>query len=451
MTRVGDAHERGRAARRIVPRRALAQLETDGRDPLGILSAQNAGRVPELVPLRAERMSASPFAFYRGTAALMAADLAAGPSSGILVASCGDAHVANFGFYASPQRSLVFDLNDFDEAGWAPWEWDLKRLVTSIVIAGQSSARAESVTDAAARGAVRTYARAMSTAVARSPLDRYFQHYEVTGRNKALDKRSRDVVKSAVREAQRRTGERAVRKLTEPGHDGRLRFVETPPTMTHLEPDLAGRVQAATDAYRLTTNADIRLLLQQFTPTDTVRRVVGVGSVGTRCYITVLQDAGGHPLILQVKQAGPSVLVEHGRQEVPPGVAALIDASGEGARVVALQRILQGVSDPFLGHFRGDQGDYYLRQFRDMKVGLDIETLHDAAFHDYAQACAAILARAHSQSPHATEVVGYLGSGRGGGGARLEWAPPTPALSRTDFDAFVSSSAARRSERDQLA
>lgn len=135
MTGVAAAHERGRVARRAVPRRSLAHLDTDGRDPLGILAAQDAGRVPELVPLRAERMSASPFAFYRGTAALMAVDLAASPSSGILVASCGDAHVANFGFYVSPQRTLVFDLNDFDEAGWAPWEWDLKRLVTSIVIA----------------------------------------------------------------------------------------------------------------------------------------------------------------------------------------------------------------------------------------------------------------------------------------------------------------------------
>lgn len=438
MTGVTAAHERGRVARRAVPRRSLAHLDTAGRDPLGILAAQDAGRVPELVPLRAERMSASPFAFYRGTAALMAADLAASPSSGILVASCGDAHVANFGFYASPQRTLVFDLNDFDEAGWAPWEWDLKRLVTSIVIAGQASARDERVTDAAARGAVSTYARAMATAVARSPLERYFQHYEVTGRNKALDKRSRDVVKAALRDAQKRTGERAVRRLTERGDDGLLRFIETPPTMTHLEPDLAARVQAAIDAYRLTTNADIRLLLQQFTPSDTVRRVVGVGSVGTRCYITVLQDAGGHPLLLQVKQAGPSVLVEHGRQDVPPGVASLISRSGEGARVVALQRILQGVSDPFLGHFRGDQGDYYLRQFRDMKIGLDIETLPDAAFHDYAQACAAILARAHSQSPHAAEVVGYLGGGRVVGDAVREWAYAYADLSRADFDAFVA-------------
>ncbi|WP_298740870.1 DUF2252 family protein [uncultured Microbacterium sp.] len=203
--------------------------------------------------------------------------------------------------------------------------------MTSIVIAGQASARDERVTDAAARGAVSTYARAMATAVARSPLERYFQHYEVTGRTKALDKRSRDVVKAALRDAQKRTGERAVRRLTERGDDGLLRFIETPPTMTHLEPDLAARVQAAIDAYRLTTNADIRLLLQQFTPSDTVRRVVGVGSVGTRCYITVLQDAGGHPLLLQVKQAGPSVLVEHGRQDVPPGVASLISRSGAPA------------------------------------------------------------------------------------------------------------------------
>lgn len=433
-----DAQERGRAARRAVPRRSLSQLHTDGRDPLGILAAQNAGRVPELVPLRAQRMSASPFAFYRGTAALMAADLAAGPSSGILVASCGDAHVANFGFYASPQRSLVFDLNDFDEAGWAPWEWDLKRLVTSIVIAGQATGRDENVTREAARSAVLTYARAMTTAVARSPLERYFQHFEVTGRAKSLDRRSRDVVRAALRDAQKRTGERAARKLTAVGDDGRRRFIETPPTMTHLEPELAARVQAAIDAYHRTTTADIRLLLQQYTPSDTVRRVVGVGSVGTRCYITVLQDAGGHSLVLQVKQAGPSVLVEYGRQEVPAGIAEQISAGGEGARVVALQRILQGVSDPFLGHFTGPEGDYYLRQFRDMKVGLDVETLHDAAFHDYAQACAAILARAHSQSPRAAEVVGYVGSGRVLGETLVEWAYAYAAVSRADFDAFVA-------------
>ena len=152
---------KGREARRTTGRRELATLVTAGRDPLGILSAQNATRVPELVPLRTERMSASPFAFYRGTAALMAADLGAGPSSGILVASCGDAHVANFGFYASPQRTLVFDLNDFDEAAWAPWEWDLKRLVASIVIAGKTTARDDEVTRGAARAAVRQYVAAL--------------------------------------------------------------------------------------------------------------------------------------------------------------------------------------------------------------------------------------------------------------------------------------------------
>ena len=434
-------HAYGRDARRTVARSTLSRLQTANRDPLAILDAQNAGRVPELVPLRAERMAASPFAFYRGTAALMAADLAIGPSSGIRVASCGDAHVANFGFYASPQRTLVFDLNDFDEAGWAPWEWDVKRLVTSVVIAGEATGRAEEITRDAALAAVRTYARAMSRAVEMSPLARYYQHLKVSGGYKTLDPRSREVVREVMRDAQKRTGERAARKLTEVGEDGRLRFVEQPPTMTHLEPELATTVQSAIDAYSLTTRADIRLVLQQYAVSDVVRRVVGVGSVGTRCYVTIMQDAAGHPLLLQTKEAGRSVLFDHGGQDVPAALADVIARSGEGARVVALQRILQGASDPFLGYFSGPRGDYYLRQFRDMKVGLDIESLDDVPFHQYAQACAATLARAHSQSPTAAAVVGYVGNGRVIGESLLEWAYAYAALSRSDYDAFVAAHA----------
>ncbi len=438
---LADQRAAGRAARKTTPRRALGALGSHARDPLGILAAQDAGRIAELVPLRAERMSANPFAFYRGTAALMAADLAAGESSGIRVASCGDAHVANFGFYASPQRTLVFDLNDFDEAGWAPWEWDVKRLVTSIVLAGQAGARDEEVTRAAAAAAVGTYARALAKAVARSPLERYYEHLEVAGRSKTLDRQSRRVVREAIRAAQTRTGERAARKLTEAGPDGRLRFAEQPPTMTHLEPELTARVQSSVDAYMSTTRADVRLVLQQYTASDTVRRVVGVGSVGTRCYITVLQDAAGHPLVMQTKEAGRSVLVEYGGQSLPPELDAAIAESGEGARVVALQRILQGVSDPFLGYFRGVERDYYLRQFRDMKVGLDMESLDDLPFHEYAQACAATLARAHSQSPRAAEVVGYIGDGRAACAALVEWAYAYADVSRGDYDAFVAARA----------
>lgn len=345
----------GRAARRATPRSALAQLTTTGRDPLGILDTQNSTRVPELVPLRIERMAASPFAFYRGTAALMAADLARDASTGILVASCGDAHVANFGLYASPQRTLVFDLNDFDEAAWAPWEWDLKRLVTSIVIAGQATGRDDAVVEDAVQATVDTYSRSIASYAQRSPVARYYEHFDAAGGLAVRDKAGRRVIRDAIRHAQKRTGERAVRKLTETGDDGRLRFVEAPPAMTHIDPGTARLVEGAVAGYLDSAGVDIRLLLQHYVVSDTVRRAVGVGSVGTRCYVTVLQDGDDHALLLQTKQAAPSVLVEHGGCRQPADLAELADTRGEGARVVALQRILQGVSDPFLGSMRGDE------------------------------------------------------------------------------------------------
>lgn len=435
---IAAQREDGRAARRAAPRSALSLLETAGRDPLGILERQNATRVPELVPLRVERMSASPFAFYRGTAAIMAADLSRGPSSGIRVASCGDAHVANFGFYASPQRTLVFDLNDFDEAGPAPWEWDLKRLATSIVIAGQATGRNEDLIRRSVLEGVRTYALAVSQSLELSPLQRYYQHFDANGEMKGMDARYRRVVRAAIRDSEKRTGERAARKLTERGADGVLRFIEQPPTTTHLEPDLEGRVGALLHAYQLTTNIDIRLLLQQFTVSDTVRRVVGVGSVGTRCYVSVLEDPAGRPLLLQTKQAGRSVLNEHGGQPQLPAITELVEEHGEGARVVALQRILQGVSDPFLGYMAGQYADYYVRQFRDMKVGIEVEMLEDVPFRQYALACAATLARAHYQSPNAAVLAGYIGNGRLIGEALLEWAYAYAELSRRDYDAFVA-------------
>lgn len=429
--------EAGTAARKNTPRRRLADLVVDGRDPLGILAAQDATRVADLVPLRRERMSASAFAFYRGTAALMAADLAAGPSSGILVASCGDAHVSNFGFYASPQRTLVFDLNDFDEAAWAPWEWDLKRLVASIVIAGQSNGRDEAATTSAARAAVRQYATSLRQGTAAAPLARYYQHFDAAGGLTGGSKASRRVLTRAIADASRRTTEQAARKLTRVDAEGRVRFIETPPTMTVLDPDVAASVGDALAAYLETTRADIRLLLKHYEMADTVRRVVGVGSVGTRCYLSALVDGDGSMLLMQTKEAGRSVLIDHGRCAQPPDLDGLIRARGQGARVVAMQRILQGVSDPFLGFFRGER-DYYVRQFRDMKGGIDAEALDDESFALYARACAAVLARAHGQSPTAAEVVGYIGDGRIVTRAIVEWAHAYAELSRQDYAAFVA-------------
>ncbi|MBN9154065.1 MAG: DUF2252 domain-containing protein [Microbacterium sp.] len=429
----------GRAARRSVPRSALSRL-TGGsdRDPLGILDRQNATRVQSLVPLRTERMSQSAFAFYRGTAALMAADLARDPHSGILVPSCGDAHVANFGFYGSPQRTLVFDLNDFDEAAWAPWEWDVKRLVTSIVIAGRATTRDPVVVQDAALAAVRAYARAIVAAARETPLARYFSHLDVRGNIDQLDDESRRALRAAIRDAEKRTGDRAARRLTAPTADGRLEFVENPPSTTHTAPEVERRLAEFVNAYAQTANVDIRMLLRNYVPADSVRRVVGVGSVGTRCYLVALQDGDGGALILQAKEAGRSVLVEYGGIEQPADVASYIEREGQGGRVVALQRILQAFSDPFLGHLTVDGVDLYVRQFHDMKGGLDIETLEDVPFARYAQSCAITLARAHGQSPNAATVAGYIGNGRLIGEALLEWAQAYADVSQADYDAFVA-------------
>jgi len=431
--------EQGLAARKQTSRRTLSRLTTSGRDPLAILAAQNRTRVPELVPLRAERMSANPFAFYRATAALQAADLARDPHSGILVASCGDAHVANFGFYASPQRTLVFDLNDFDEAAWAPWEWDLKRLVASIVIAGQVTSRDETVVDAAARAAVFAYARTLTSSVEASPLERFYLHSDVDAALTTMDRPSRRAMRAAIREAQKRTGEQAARKMTQLGEDGRRRFVEQPPTMTHVTSEFAELLQEYVENYIGSADLSVRMLLQNYVFADIARRVVGVGSVGTRCWVMAFQDGDARALLLQVKEAGRSVLAEYGGIEQPAAAERFITRMGQGGRVVGLQKTLQAFSDPFLGHAKGPEGrDFYVRQFRDMKGGITAETLEDAPFATYAQVCAITLARAHAQSQTAAQVAGYVGNGRVVADAVLEWAHAYAALSRADYDAFVA-------------
>jgi uncharacterized protein (DUF2252 family) len=430
----------GHAARERAPRESLAELPDGDRDPMGILDRQDEMRVPELVPIRTERMAASPFAFYRGTAALMAADLARSPGSDLLVGSCGDAHVSNFGLYASPQRTLVFDLNDFDESAWAPWEWDVKRLVASIVIAGQSTSRDDNVIRDAALEAVRTYARSLRAGAKRSPLKRYYDRFDALAAAQAVDDETRQVIDGAVRGAEKRTGKRAARKLTTMTDDGRVVFVESPPTMTHVGALMEDRVLRVLDQFRESVSVDIRALLQKYSLSDLAMRVVGVGSVGTRCFLLSMQDGDDGVLLLQGKEAGQSVLIEHGGVEQPPAVARYIEEHGEGGRVVAMQRILQAVSDPFLGHVRrtpeGAQRDFYVRQFHDKKGGFDMDTLDDASFRWYAVACAATLARAHGQSPEASTVAGYVGRGRVVGEAILEWSYAYARLSYADWELF---------------
>lgn len=428
----------GRRRRQETPRSTLAELPPGSRDPLGILREQNSTRLQELISLRAERMSQSAFAFYRGTAALMAADLARSPHTGLLVVACGDAHVSNFGFYASPQRTLVFDLNDFDEAAWAPWEWDLKRLVTSVIVGGRDSSRTPHVIETAARTTVSAYRAALAASLELTPLQRYYTHIDPRGGAGLLDKKSRRVIASAIKSAQRRTGERAVRRLTTRDADGSLRFVMAPPTMDQPKPEVAENVHRYTDAYRASAGPGIRMLLSHYREVDLAQRVVGVGSVGTRCALSLFEDGDGNGLILQSKEAGRSVLEQYGRIEQPQVLTEAVGTHGQGARVVALQRILQAVSDPFLGYLRAEGFDLYVRQFHDMKGGIDVEDLDDRPFITYAQACAVTLARAHSQSPRAAEIVGYIGNGDRLTTAIVEWSTAYADLSERDYHAFLA-------------
>lgn len=433
-----DLLETGKRLRQQTPRSSLATLSTGLRDPLGIVAEQNAGRLQELIPLRAERMSQSAFAFYRGTAALMAADLADCPTTDVQVASCGDAHVANFGFYASPQRTLVFDLNDFDEAASAPWEWDLKRLVTSVVVGGRDNDREPDVIERAARRTVLAYRKALLSSLEHSPLERYYTHIDAEGGAGLLDRKSRRALLNAVRDARKRTGDRALRRLTTSGPDGTLRFNERPPTMGPLDPAQAALAHRHIEAYERSAAPDVRAVLSHYTEVDTARRVVGVGSVGTRCALILFQDGDGNGLIMQSKEAGPSVLEQYGRVMQPDVLSELVAEHGQGARVVSFQRILQAVSDPFLGYLRTDDFDLYVRQFHDMKGGIEVGVLDDGPFSTYAEACGVALARAHSQSPRAAIVAGYLGSGRAATDAILEWSMAYADLSEQDYRAFLA-------------
>ncbi|HET8928586.1 MAG TPA: DUF2252 domain-containing protein [Microbacterium sp.] len=437
LTSRAESRAQGRAHRATAPRGRLADHSTADRDPVGHLRAQNAGRLPELVPLRMQRMLADPFAFYRGTAGLMAADLADAPSSGILVASCGDAHVSNFGFYASPERRLVFDLNDFDEAAIAPWEWDVKRLITSALIGGRHVGYAEADIERICVSAVATYASVLQRMAGLSAADRYFMHLNIDFARQQMSKAGRRALRRAVEGAQRRTGARALERTTQRDDAGRLRFIGNPPTMVRIDPheiisEGGQSIPQLFRQYRTSVGVDIDTVLTQYAPTDLARRVVGVGSVGTRCFLQLLEGADDDALVLQVKQADRSVLDEHGSITQTARIADGVAAHGEGFRVVSLQRVLQAVSDPFLGYLRANGRDFYVRQFHDMKGSIELEGLPLDAFDDYVRACAAVLGRAHAQSTTASRVTGYIGRSDAAARAILDWSLAYAELSAAD-------------------
>ncbi len=434
---------RGRALRKTAPRRALAQLTPSDRTATEILVAQNTGRLTELVPLRFTRMLADPFSFYRGSAAVMAADLAASPSSGIEIMCCGDAHVSNFGLYAAPHRSIVFDLNDFDEAAVAPAEWDVKRLITSAIIGGRHAGHPEKAIRRTVEQALVGYQTSLQAMLENMDvLDRYYLRVEPERYTGKVSKGLLGVMQKTTSRARTRTSARVFKQITEIGPDGTPRLREAPPVLQHVDEDTEGPLVESIQEYLAAVPADVALLLSHFRVTDIALRAVGVGSVGTRCYLIILVGPNDTPLILQIKEATRSVLEEYGGWRQPDTLTAAVEAKGQGVRVTDGQRILQAMSDVFLGTTRKDGRDYYVRQFHDMKGTVDTEGMSAATFGEYVVACAVLLARAHSQSANASILRGYVGTNDTVHDAVAEWSYTYADKSLDDFHQLRAAAAA---------
>ncbi|WJL96407.1 DUF2252 domain-containing protein [Microbacterium sp. ET2] len=441
--RWSPASEAGRLVRKRLPRRDLADLVLPAdRDPVGVLEDQHASRLQDLVPVRVGRMLQSPFSFYRGTAAIMAADLRDAPSTELEVVSCGDAHISNFGFFASPERALVFDLNDFDEAGVAPWEWDVRRLTTSVYISGRDIGLSEDGCRDAAFAAADAYREMLRNFCSVSSRERYYTRVDTSSVARHLGKKGEQTVRKAAKKARARTSERVLQRLTTISVHGGIRIVDQPPVLRHVDHATLGEVTDLFTQYRTTLREDIAFLLEQYRVVDFALRVVGVGSVGTRCYLIAVEGPTGDILFLQAKEAPPSVLATYGgRPSLVPGRPGVTDIV-EGHRVVAAQRILQANSDPFVGWIRGWAGDsaerhrvdYYWRQFRDMKGSIEPDTLNPDQFRSYGALCASLLARAHGQSPAATAIVGYLGRSEEFAEATASWSAAYADLAEADFE-----------------
>ena len=415
---------RGKAVRAEVPRSGHAEFTppADRPDPVTLLERQGLTRVPDLLPIRYGRMASSAFAFFRGAALPMAADLARTPRTGLTAQVCGDAHLANFGVFASPERTLVFDIDDFDETSPGPWEWDVKRLATSVEIAARNNDFSAKQRHRAVRATVAAYRRAMRGFAGMDTLAVWYAHADADTLTSLTDVR--------LGGSQRRKLDRATRKARTRDHlgalsrfagieDGTPRLTAEPPRVVPLR-DLAGdaadvdaldrRLRDLLRAYRATLEPERRVLLDQFRLVDIARQVVGVGSVGTRAWMLLLLGVGGgdhlDPLFLQAKQAEPSVLEEF----VGAG-----EFENAGRRVVVGQRLMQAVSDIFLGWVRADgledgqPRDFYLRQLRDWKGSADIDTMTPAGMQAYGEICAWTLARAHARSGDRIAVAAYLG------------------------------------------
>lgn len=407
-----DRRFRGKAQREAIPLAMHAKWEAtaDRRDPIDVLEDSNNGRIVDLSPLRYGRMVQSPFTFYRGSAAIMAADLAKTPQMNVKVQACGDCHLQNFGAFATPERNVIFDINDFDETLPAPWEWDVKRLAASFVLAVRHNNLKPKYEAEAAAAVARAYRERMGEFSKMSILDIWYanvnwQNFIESTSDTGIQKRHRDQLKKA----QRRTiQDYYFPKMTEQ-INGNYVFKDNPPTIYHLpvEDNAAFRekIQKALEQYKKTLQEDRQRLFSRYKLTDFAIKVVGIGSVGTMCAIILMMAPDNEVLVLQLKEARESVLEPY---------AGKSEFANHGQRVVAGQRIVQSASDIFLGWTEFEDGkQFYLRQLRDTKIKAETELWEGPHFVEIAHTMGSVLARAHARSGDAAQIRGYLGSGTG--------------------------------------
>lgn len=393
----------------------------DRPDPVELLREQERDRVPELLPIRHERMLESPFGFFRGAAAIMAADLASIATSGLHVQLCGDAHLLNFGGFATPERRLIFDVNDFDETLPGPWEWDVLRLAASIEVAGQGLDLKGSRREEAIGATVRAYCNAMRQFARMSPLDVWYSRVNV--------KRIVELWKNAKMSNPEHLPPRLVRRK-----GGALSFRDNPPLMQRLseKDERAIRARSLLKHYQTTLPPHVRVLAGRYQLVDMALKVVGVGSVGLRCYVALFTAPGRFPLLLQVKEADDSVLERY----LGPS-----EYSNSGERVVNGQRLMQAASDIFLGWLRDEAArDSYVRQLHDMKASVDLTLLRAPEFADYAVHCGQTLARAHARSGDPAAIASYLGGGSQFERAIINFARAYANQNERDYERYKNSS-----------
>jgi uncharacterized protein (DUF2252 family) len=401
----------GKRLRDTVPRASQGEWKRhrDRADPVELLQASDAGRVPELIPIRYGRMLQTPFTFYRGSAGVMAADLATTPSMGVNVQACGDCHLMNFGGFATPERNITFDINDFDETLPAPWEWDVKRLVASFVLAARSIGLSDAAGRDAAVSCARSYRERLREVAEMSPLKAWYTHIGLEDVLNAFDdraakKRMRKRIEKIAGQKDR-SSDLVYPKLAEMV-GGEVHIKDQPPLIFHPDftraPNFKPVVDKALADYRATLSDDRKALLDRYRLVDVALKVVGIGSVGRYCAIGLFMSSSNEPLFLQFKQAVPSVLE-------PYAGKSLYDNAGE--RVVQGQRLMQSASDIFLGWSTGLEGrQVYVRQLRDAKIKPLVETLNRSLLESYGQLCGWALARAHGRASHPWLVSGYIGT-----------------------------------------